>query len=480
MNHRSRFRRRDQPRWYGPLGLLAVAVAAVIGYVAYSANSGLPWQDRYRVDAEVPNALRLVRDADVRDHGVLVGEVLDVSAERPRAGGRAYARVQLALDRSLGPLPVDTTVQVRPASALGLTYVDMHLGTSRRTVPDGGTLPLARSRTTVDIPNLLDVFDHSAARNFQGAVAGTAYSLAGRGAQLNATIAAANELAPALGRISATLAAPSTRLAPLIIGSARVVDGLARVDVPLPRLIGNAAVTLGALGQDRAALGEALDAAPSTEQATTQALRDVRPALDALANLVVALRPAGRLLPGSLGRLNAVLAAATRPLAEVQPFATDLGMALRALTKLSRAPATSGALRKLHDLEAPTEQVLSVLTPAQVSCNVLAMWGQYASSAFLAFGSQQGPALANLVVAGLGAHGEMLQSARPASNLSLNPLPNENAQECEAGNETWSGRQQLNNPPGPQSASTRQTVPPPGVRTLAARAGLLAPVEGAR
>jgi hypothetical protein len=74
----------------------------------------------------------------------------------------------------------------------------------------------------------------------------------------------------------------------------------------------------------------------------------------------------------------------------------------------------------------------------------------------------------------------MLQSARPASNLSLNPLPHENAQECEAGNETWSGRQQLNNPPGPQSASTRQTVPPPGVRTLAARAGLLAPVEGAR
>jgi hypothetical protein len=115
-----------------------------------------------------------------------------------------------------------------------------------------------------------------------------------------------------------------------------------------------------------------------------------------------------------------------------------------------------------------------------VSCNVLAMWGQYASSAFLAFGSDQGPALANLVVAGLGAHGEMLQSARPASNLALNPLPHENAHECEAGNETWSGRQQLNNPPGLQAAGTRRTDPPPGVRALAARAGLLARVEGAR
>jgi hypothetical protein len=121
-----------------------------------------------------------------------------------------------------------------------------------------------------------------------------------------------------------------------------------------------------------------------------------------------------------------------------------------------------------------------VLTPAQVACNTLGMWGQYASSAFLGFGSGQGPALGDLVVTGLGANGEMLQSSRPASNLALNPLPHENAQECEAGNEPSSGRQQLNNPPGLQSSRTRETVPPVGVRALAARAGLLSPVEGAR
>jgi virulence factor Mce-like protein len=459
------------------LGLAAIVLALGIGYVAYNANSGLPWQSRYRVTVYVPNALRLVRDADVRVHGVRVGEVLRVDAE---PGTPAYARLDLALDRSLGRLPVDTAVQVRPASALGLTYVELQLGASRRTIPDGGSLPLSRARATVDIPNLLDVFERTTARSFQRAVERAAYSVAGRGTELNATIAATSSLLPALADVSSTLAAPATPLRPFIRGYATVLDGLAQVDSPLARLIGTAAVTLASIVSQRGALGAALDAAPGTEGAVTAALLDARPGLESLAALVVALRPAGRLLPDSLGRLDAVLAAGLDPLAQIPPFARDLGSALTAVSSLSRAPSTGGSLRKLLDLELPTGQVLSVLTPAQVACNTLGMWGQYASSAFLGFGSGQGPALGDLVVTGLGANGEMLQSSRPASNLALNPLPHENAQECEAGNEPSSGRQQLNNPPGLQSSRTRETVPPVGVRALAARAGLLSPVEGAR
>jgi virulence factor Mce-like protein len=480
MTHRSRFRRRDQPRWYGPLGVLVLGVVLAIGYVAYDANSGLPWQSRYRVTVEVHDALRLVRGSDVRIHGVLIGAVLSVEAQPGHGATPAYARLQLALDPSVGRLPDDTTVQVRPASALGLTYVDLRRGSGRRTIPDHGTLPLSQSRPTVDLPNLLDVFDHGAAAGFRRAIASSAYAVAGRGAQINSTIAATSRLVPALRQVSATLAARVTQLKPFLRDYHTLIAGLARVARPLAALIGDGAVALGAVAGARSALGAILDSAPAAEAVATQALVDARPGLESLAQVVLALRPAGGSLPPTLRRVDAALASGIAPLAELPALGARLRAALTALGRLSRAPGTAGALRKLLDLELPTAQVLSVLTPAQVRCNVLAMWGQYGSGAFLGFGTGQGPALGNLVVTGLGARGELLQSAAPAPNLAINPVPHENAKECEAGNEPWSGHRQLNNPPGLQRPSTRRTAPPPGVRALAARAGMLAPVEGAR
>ena len=39
---------------------------------------------------------------------------------------------------------------------------------------------------------------------------------------------------------------------------------------------------------------------------------------------------------------------------------------------------------------------------------------------------------------------------KPAANLHVNPYPNENAQECEGGNEGYVGEQLFGNPPGLQ------------------------------
>jgi hypothetical protein len=127
-----------------------------------------------------------------------------------------------------------------------------------------------------------------------------------------------------------------------------------------------------------------------------------------------------------------------------------------------------------------TREVLSVLLPAQVNCNTLGIWSQTFSSAFLGPGTGQGPGLATLILTGLGARNEILQNPRPSSNVGINPLPHENGSECEAGNEPWTGRQQLNNPPGSQSVTTRSTAPPRGVAELARGAGLLDPIEGRR
>jgi phospholipid/cholesterol/gamma-HCH transport system substrate-binding protein len=468
--------RSDFSRWYGPLGLLAILLVALVGWIAYRANSGLPGQSRYEVNVLIPDADRLIDAADVRIGGVLVGEVLNVTAE-PSRGGAPYARVKLALSPSVGELPTDSTVQVRPASVLGLTYVDITLGHSRQLIGPGGTLPLARARPSSDLTDLFQIFNHSAASGFQRSISGLAYGLAGRGQALNSTLGSLASLMPALTGAMRTFAAPATQLARFLSGYESTADALAPVSNAFAELISNGAMTFAALDSVRGPLAAAIDAAPGAESATTAAFTDARPALNGLARLAVDLRPAAQILPQSLLQANLALSAGVRPLREFPGFSRPLRTALGALEGLARDPVTVDALRKLRDLVNPTNGVLSVVTPAQVYCNVLGLYGSF-GSLFGQLGDGNGPAIPLLTLTGAGAIGEQLQNPRPSVNLNLNPLPVENASACQSGNERWTGAQHLNNP-GPTGNTTRNTVPPPGVVNDARAAGLLDPIPGA-
>jgi virulence factor Mce-like protein len=479
MRRRS-YKRRDGTAWFGVLGATTVLVIAVIGFIAYRANSGLPWQSRYEVTVRVPDADRLINAADVRVGGVLVGEVLSVTAEPGAAAAAPYASLKLALNHSVAPLPVDTTAQVRPASVLGLTYVDLVLGHSARTVPAGGTLSLRQAQRSSDLTDLFDVFSHGAARGFQRAVAGLAYGLAGRGTAINSTLSSTDALLPALREVATALATPLTRLSGFLNAYEATIAALAPVSPALAGLVSNGATTVGALARVSDALGTTIDAAAPAEASATTAFVQIRPALDGLATLAVGLRPAAGLLPGTLGEINSTLGAGVKPLRRLPGFSGYLGTALGALQGLAADPNTNDSLRKLLDLVTPTNEVLSTFVPAQVNCDVLGLWGDNFSSTFTGQGDGQGPGLPNLVITGAGALGEALQNARPSPNLAINPLPNETQQECESGNEPWTAHQQLNNPPGLQSRVTRLTTPPPGVSELARTAGLLQPIPGAQ
>src|SRR5439155_445126 len=82
-------------------------VAAIV-YVSYTANSGLPFAGAYRLTVEVPNADRLIKNDEVRIGGVRVGQVQGVTAQTAPAGRRPFARIEVSLSPSAGPLPVDT------------------------------------------------------------------------------------------------------------------------------------------------------------------------------------------------------------------------------------------------------------------------------------------------------------------------------------------------------------------------------------
>jgi hypothetical protein len=110
-----------------------------------------------------------------------------------------------------------------------------------------------------------------------------------------------------------------------------------------------------------------------------------------------------------------------------------------------------------------------------VNCDVLSLFGINFSKVFtLGGGGTQGVAM--LALASAGAQGSILQHAAPSPDLAVNYLPNEDPSECESGNEPPPGilgPPQLANPTGNQSGPVPITAPPPGVETLAQRAGLL-------
>jgi ABC-type transporter Mla subunit MlaD len=136
------------------IGSVTVLVAIVAVFISYSANNGLPFVPTYELNAEVPNAAKLVKGNEVRAGGFRVGIVKDIKSARREVGGqeKAIAVLELSLDKKIEPLSVDSTLSVRPRSALGLKYVELVPGTSRRTYQNGDTIALARA--TPNAPEL--------------------------------------------------------------------------------------------------------------------------------------------------------------------------------------------------------------------------------------------------------------------------------------------------------------------------------------
>jgi phospholipid/cholesterol/gamma-HCH transport system substrate-binding protein len=473
MSTRRRRRKRDTPRHYGLLGLIGTLALLGAVVISYRANSGLPFQSSYRMFVDVPNADRLNHYADVRIGGIRVGQVQSIVAEPGHDAAQPFSRLELSLSPSVGRLPIDSRVQIRSASVLGATYVDLTPGHSPRKLAPGGTLPITQVTSTVQLTDLLDVFDHATASSIQTVLGGLGEGLAGRGDDLNATIASLAGAAQPLTRVLGALASPRAGLARFLSGYEATVGALAPVAGPLGSLFADAATTLGALNAARGPLGQTIDALPPAEAATTTALIDLEPGISGLARLARDLRPGADLLGSTLPALNRTLAAGVTPLGQLPALARELRTALDALDTVARDPAASGTVRQLTAAISAVKLLLDALTPAQLQCNILGIYGQNLPSALAGTGTAGAP-LAEVGVTSLGAKNEEFQNATPSPNMHVDANPIENYQQCQAGNEPYNTTTQvLSNPPGVLSNQTEPTYPPPGVTALAAKAGLL-------
>jgi phospholipid/cholesterol/gamma-HCH transport system substrate-binding protein len=454
-------RRRGLARTYGVLGVVTSAAFLALGYISFTANSGLPLTPSYTLTVAVPNAERITKGDEVRVDGVRVGQVQGVAAAS-RSGQPAYARLTLALSPSVGPLPVDTRVSIGQASILGDSDVDLVRGDNPRTIADGGTLPLSNARPTVQLTDLLGIFKRSTAHAIHSSLGELAPALAGRGGAINPTLGSLARLLGPLTDVSRTLASPATRLPAFIDGYEQTASALSPVSTQLAGEFQSGGATFDEIASHDGSVAATIEALPPSETAVTGAFARLAPALDALAQISTELVAPGRLLPATLRQTNATLAAGLPSLAQLPRFARVLGGTLGALQRTAGQPLVPGAVRQLSDLFDGGAPAVSAFAAAQIHCNAIGLWGT------------------NFSVTHLGASGESLQHAAASPNAANNYLANENARECESGNEPYTGRVALGNPPGLQPDSARATSPPAGVLAFAQRAGLLTAPEGRR
>jgi virulence factor Mce-like protein len=446
------------------IGLVALAISAVALLVAFQAQNGLPFQSVYRVHVQVPDAAKLSKNADVRIGGARVGQVLAIHAEPAGRNHPPFAQLDLALNRDVGPLPADTTAEVRLASVLGGKFLDLVPGHSARKIQADGTLPLRNGLPSIDTDTALQIFNPASRRHIRALISELGVAFAGRGTSINEFIGASAQALPHAQRFLRVLVSPRTDLPGLISGFADAARTFAPIAPQLARVIDRSARAFGAVDAAGSTLDQALANAPGAEKSSTDLLVTLRPVLDDAAAVTRELQPAGAILPQTLRRVDTSMRAAIPVASKVTRLAPGIDAALRAVDQFSSDPASMGAVKGLKGTDLATfggsafiglGAILKTVAAAQLHCNVAGIWMRNLASV-----SSEGDAGGNwLRMIPIFQNAQTTHNAAPDPDLHANFYPHENANECESGNEPYTPGQLIGNPPGNQSKKVEVTPP---------------------
>ncbi len=466
------------------VGSITVLIAVVAVFLAYNANSGLPFVPTYNVSVEVPNANSLVPGNEVRIGGVRVGAVTDVT---PIAhdDGTVSARFDLTLDQAADPIPTDSTVVVRARSALGLQYLQIDRGTSDEGYDAGATIPLSAAKPEpVEFDDVLSTFDEPTRTAIQANLVEFGNALAGRGLDLNEALGELPRTLQFLEPVARNLGDPDTRLTQFIGALADTAAEVAPVAEEQAQMFVGLDQTFGALANvARPYIQDTISETPPTLDTGTRALPVIRPFLANSALLFEDLQPGVNAIAANSPAIANALRVGAPVLRDSVAFNKQLAptaAALRNLNDDTAARAGINRLRETSDILTPT---LQFITPAQTVCNYGAILTFNLQNLF-GQGTNGGTwQRAEVIIPPGGAVGgvpnnepnnEGSPSSAPANGggtssgnfLHTNPYPNTAAPgqelECEAGNEPYiTGSKQIGNVAGNQGTSTRETVVAP-------------------
>ncbi len=356
------------------LGILVAIVGGILGYVAWISVNGVPFQDRYLLKAVVPASSPILKDGDaVRIAGRLAGLITEVE---PHEGD---VLVEMELEPGYAPVGQDASTNVRVKSLVYLTYLEIYPGDLSDPMPEGGTIPVTRSGSGVDLLEVVELFDKRVREALSKATYNAGLGVASRGTELNVAL---KDLAPATEDLRDQLeAATSTpgAIRRALRGAGAATDaaqGFAQGDVA--RLVASGDAVVGALASQAGPLGEAIDLLRPVEDELIATAPEARRLLAEVTELSRILEPAvadlQRALPdvvsvlamGDVFRIqtarltsvmNPVLRAAAPVLRDLRPTVASIEPLLEVLEQLVDRVAPYR-----DDIRAASEGVISATT----------------------------------------------------------------------------------------------------------------------
>jgi virulence factor Mce-like protein len=460
------------------IGAATTLVVIVAVFLAYNANNGLPFVPTYQLDAEVPNAANLVRGNDVRMGGARIGVVDEITPVNHK-DGTATAKLKLKLQTSVDPLPKNSTVLIRPRSALGLKYVAITKGNlpvtgddnaKRNGFADGATIPLKNATPQpVEIDEVFNTFDKPTRDASETNLTEFGNALAGRGQDLNDAIALAPSLLGNLIPVMNNLSDPATRLNNLFPALERAASIVAPAAQTQADLFVNLDTTFSALADvARPFIQESISNGPPALNTAIRTLPFQRVFLANTEQLVRDLRPGIRALSRAAPAASEALTVGTPALLRSVALNRRLQTTFRTIQAFSEDPRVSLGLGDLTTTVQLLNPILKSLAPVQLTCNYITLWFRNVAS-LLSEGDSNGTWQRFIVVAlPTGPNNEGGPSSAPANgpetanHLHNNPYPNVGApgedNECEAGNEKYlAGQTVLGNVPGNQGTAHDET-----------------------
>jgi ABC-type transporter Mla subunit MlaD len=453
------------------IGALTVLVTIVAVTLAYNATNGLPFVPTYKLHVQAADASELTHGDDVNMGGALVGVVSSVTPTR-LANGRPIALLNLQLQNSIKPLPVDSRFTVRLKGAIGLKYLAITLGHSRAGWHDNATVPIRQESTEVDFDQVLSMFTPPTRLGVQQSTIGFGEALAGRGYDINQAIGAFLPLLSDLRPVARNLASNKTDLAGFFQGLANYTGALAPVAQTQANLFVNLDTTFRALaGVATPYLQNTISQTPPMFEATINASPVIRPFLTDTADLFSELRPGVATLPQSAPVLASTFAIGTKNLPGTAALDRRTVVLSRKVAAYGENPSVQQGLDRLTLTLSKLGPPLAFLTPAQATCNYVTLFLRNGES-MLSEHVSQGALLRFVQVAVDDLPGrESVPSSQvytgPVSGASgplhVNPYPNTAAPgepaSCSAGNETFiNGRAVIGNPPGKTTTKTETTT----------------------
>ena len=351
------------------LGAVTVLILLIGVFLAYNANSGLPFVPTRQLKVDIPNGTSLVPGNPVEaGNGSNIGLVSDMKPVR-LPGGQTVAQLTLQLSESYGPVPADSAVSIRSRSVLGLKFVSLERGHSRRTLADGATLPVSQTSVSVQFDDINKMFDARTRPAVERNLVGFGDTLAARGSSLNDTFSALPSLLGHLRPVAAYLSDPHTQLTRFLgalQGFFATVSPVAEVNA---RLFGDQATTFEAISRSVSDLQNTIRESPPTLDVSTDSLIHQQPFLVDLTRFSHYMAPATASLRAALPSLNPALEAGIRVLPRTPAMNVRLQSVLRGLRKLALDPGTNMSLNALADTVGMLNPMIRYLGPFVSVCN---------------------------------------------------------------------------------------------------------------